>query len=837
MSDPLGGALLSGAAPWAIAAASALVTGAVSFLYRGPEHPAGQESFGDILPYALAVGEGLLLLKDGSLMVGFALEGRDVVSEGEAEVEAAIERIGAAVGELGEGVTLHLLSLRRQADPYPEPGALDGALAVIDTARARRFDAEDQYESELFASVTWRPPRRTVARLEGWFVSGGEDGASAASQLVAGFRRRLDGFAASLGRELGARRLDRAGLARMLRWAVLGSAAEVEVPPAEVEWSAALLNTEVEVGFEFRRGDRWVAVATIEGYPERVRARMGTWIHRLAHPVYVSHRLRVLDRKTAGERLDKLRSQWFGARENHRTWLASLVNDGAEAERIREVVQTRGAMARTGEVRGASEVLESGGAFVEHSSAIWVDGPSPEVARARLAAVLSALEGEGLHARAETVGAFGAYLGALPGVCDVNPRRALQLASAVGAFSGALVAPWLGTPRAERDTTVMVGRSGGQRFRFRWDDEHGVRHGLVVGRSGGGKSALLALAVAQGLRDPDLVVTLLDVGGSQEFVCRAAGGRYVPLALGGSSDFGMSPLAWCDDREGLAYAVEWIETIAGLGGAGSGGSGLEPDDRSRITEILSDQVRLGRRSLGGLVAQLPAGRLRTVLADYARGGLYGELFDRGSAEGMERVEVYELGELLEGGARATGPAVMLLMERLRRRILAGAQSGRRGLLVIEEAHRLLDHEVLRGWIERAIRMSRKQGLGVVLVTQSLSELVEARGEGRSLASALLSSIGTRIYLPDRGIEARTHDAICEQFGLGPAMRRELASAPKYSYLITQASEKGTRARRVSFELGAEELALLTGDEAHRQQIRRLWETEGSDYYRHLEGVG
>ena len=106
---------------------------------------------------------------------------------------------------------------------------------------------------------------------------------------------------------------------------------------------------------------------------------------------------------------------------------------------------------------------------------------------------------------------------------------------------------------------------GATPFRFNLHDSD-VGHTLVLGRTGSGKSVLLAMIAAQFRRYPDAQVFVFDVGYSMWTLAKAAGATHYDLAAGRPDSLRFQPLAQLDRPSERAWAVEWLETLLALQG-------------------------------------------------------------------------------------------------------------------------------------------------------------------------------------------------------------------------------------------------------------------------------
>ena len=128
-------------------------------------------SFSDLLPYAGLVADGVILLKDGSLMAGWYFAGPDSESSTNRERNEVSRQINAILSRLGSGWMIQVEAVRVPATAYPDRGSCrfpDPVTRAIDEERRAHFMAErGHYESQHALILTYRPPeprRSAMAR-------------------------------------------------------------------------------------------------------------------------------------------------------------------------------------------------------------------------------------------------------------------------------------------------------------------------------------------------------------------------------------------------------------------------------------------------------------------------------------------------------------------------------------------------------------------------------------------------------------------------------------------------------------------------------------------------
>ena len=118
-------------------------------------------SFADLVPYAGLVDNGVLLLKDGSLMAGWYFAGPDSESATDLERNELSRQINAILSRLGTGWMIQVEAIRVPTVDYPTPAQChfpDPVTRAIDLERRAHFRREQgHFESKHAIILTYRP--------------------------------------------------------------------------------------------------------------------------------------------------------------------------------------------------------------------------------------------------------------------------------------------------------------------------------------------------------------------------------------------------------------------------------------------------------------------------------------------------------------------------------------------------------------------------------------------------------------------------------------------------------------------------------------------------------
>jgi len=417
-----------------------------------------------------------------------------------------------------------------------------------------------------------------------------------------------------------------------------------------------------------------------------------------------------------------------------------------------------------------------------------------EVARELLKVVYDA----GYTGRIETVNALEAFLGTLPGNGQANLRRPLvssrniaDLLPVTGVWPGHSSNPSPLFPPGSPPLMWAVA-PGATPFRVNIHDSD-VGHTLVLGKTGSGKSILLALMCAQFRRYPRSQVFAFDVGYSMWLMTKAIGGSHYDIADGKPDVLKFQPLAQIDDPTERSWATDWLEQLLILQGVV-----VTPLQRVRIAravELLAGNDR-EHRTLSELTAHLQQIDLVTALQPYTAAGNHGELLDANHDDLTDGAfSVFEIKHLMELDDRIAAPVLLYLFRRIEQRL-----DGRPTMIVIDEAWVALMHARFGPRIVQWLVTLRKSNAAVVLATQNVAQIATLAGR-----NAIMDSCPTRIYLPNSDAGSAAIGDLYRELGLnGREVATIVAATPKRHYYMK--TPRGSRL--FELEIGRLAMAIL-----------------------------
>jgi type IV secretion system protein VirB4 len=786
-------------------------------------------SFADLVPYAGLVDNGIILLKDGSLMAGWYFAGPDSESSTDFERNEMSRQINAIMSRLGSGWMIQVEAVRLATVDYATAGKShfpDRVTRAIDEERRAHFEREQgHFESRHAIIATYRPTEQRRSRLSKYLYSDeGSRRRSYADTVLFLFRnaiRELEQYLANivsirrmLTREIaergGARVARYDELLQFIRFCVTGENHPVRLPDIAMylDWVAT---AELQHGLSPRVESRFLGVVAIDGLPSESWPGILNGLDAMPLSYRWSSRFIFLDAEEAKVRLERTRKKWQQKVRPFFDQLFQTQSRSVDQDAMAMVAETEEAIAEA-----SSQLV----AYGYYTPVVVLFENDPELLNEKVEAIRRLIQAEGFGARIETLNATDAYLGSLPGnwYCNIrepliNTRNLSDLIPLNTVWSGNPQAPCPFYPPGSPPLMQVATGSTPFRLNLHVDD---VGHTLVFGPTGSGKSTLLALIAAQFRRYENAQIFAFDKGRSMLPLTLAAGGDYYDV--GGDEDASLSfcPLAELSSDADRAWASEWIESLVAMQGIT-----ITPDHRNAISRQIGLMAVAPGRSLSDFVSGVQMREIKDALHHYTVDGPMGQLLDAetdGLALGL--FQAFEIEQVMSMGERNLVPVLTYLFRRIEKR-LTGAPS----LILLDEAWLMLGHPVFRDKIREWLKVLRKANCAVLLATQSISD-----AERSGIIDVLKESCPTKICLPNGAAREPGTREFYERIGFNQRQIQIVASAiPKREYYV--ASPDGRRL--FDMALGPLTLSFVgASSKDDLKRIRALHEEHGPEWPLH-----
>ncbi|MBM7324807.1 VirB4 family type IV secretion/conjugal transfer ATPase [Agrobacterium sp. S2] len=784
-----------------------------SFRHSGP-------SFADLVPYAGLVDNGVILLKDGSLMAGWYFAGPDSESSTDAERNEVSRQINAILSRLGSGWMIQVEAVRVPTGNYPTEETShfpDPVTRTIDAERRAHFQKErGHYESRHALILTWRPPEPRRSGLTRYVYSdAGSRSATYADRALETFLtsiREVEQYLAnvvSIQRMMTHETPERGGyrvarydeLFQFIRFCITGENHPVRLPeiPMYLDW---LVTAELQHGLTPLVENRFLGVVAIDGLPAESWPGILNSLDLMPLTYRWSSRFVFLDAEEARARLERTRKKWQQKVRPFFDQLFQTQSRSLDQDAMLMVAETEDAIAEA-----SSQLV----AYGYYTPVIVLFDEDQRSLQEKCEAVRRLIQAEGFGARIETINATDAFLGSLPGVSYANIREPLintrNLADLIplnSVWSGSPIAPCPYYPPASPPLMQVASGSTPFRLNLHVDD---VGHTLIFGPTGSGKSTLLSLLAAQFRRYAEAQIFAFDKGGSMLPLTLGIDGDH--YLIGGDAPeegegraLSFCPLADLSSDADRAWASEWIEMLVALQGVT-----ITPDYRNAISRQVVLMAESRGRSLSDFVSGVQMREIKDALHHYTVDGPMGQLLDAeedGLALGA--FQCFEIEELMNMGERNLVPVLTYLFRRIEKR-LSGAPS----LIILDEAWLMLGHPVFRDKIREWLKVLRKANCAVVLATQSISD-----AERSGIIDVLKESCPTKICLPNGAARELGTREFYERIGFNERQIEIVATAiPKRDYYVV--SPEGRRL----FDMALGPVALSFVGASGKENLKRI----------------
>jgi len=788
------------------------------------KHRAKDEGLADLLNYAAAVDDGIILCKSGSLMAAWLYEGADNASSMEVEREDVSLRINKALASLGSGWMVHVDAVRRPSPGYPDKSASsfpDPLSAAIDEERRQQFEAMGNvYQGYFVLTATWSPPTLVQSKFIELMVDDDaerRDETARTIGILAQFKTAVAGLESSLSAVLrltrlrghkikkeGNRETTHDDFLSWLQFCVTGDHHPVQLPSNPICLDAIIGGQELWTGLVPKIGTKYIQVVAIQGFPLESSPGMLSKLAELPCECRWSSRFIFVDPHESLAHFEKLRRGWG---QKVRPWLAKILNTNTGPI-------NQDALMMVGDAESAMAEINSGlVAAGYYTSVVVLMDEDREQLAANALWVKKTVDQLGFAARVESLNTLEAYLGSLPGHGFENLRRPL-----INTLNLADLLPtssiWLGKanspcPMYPPETPALMHCMTIGASPFRLNLHVGdVGHTIMLGPTGAGKSVHLAMIAAQLRRYASMSVYVFDNGMSLYPLTAAIhasskgkSGLHFDISADGKR-LAFCPLQFLETESDRAWAFEWIETIFALNGLD-----CTPLLRRRIGEAIESMHASGKRTLHELKVLFQDESVRDVLKHYTVGGAMGHLLDA-EQDGLSLSDftVFEMKELMALDKKFALPVLLYLFRRIER-----SMRGQPGAIILDESWVMLGHEVFSKKVREWLKVLRKSNFFVLMATQSLSDATNS-----GILDVILESTATKIFLPN--IHAREADAaaLYARMGLNEREVEILATAiPKRQYYYASAS-----GRRL-YELALGPLALSFVGVSDAESISRI----------------
>lgn len=798
------------------------------------------QEFAELLSYACLYNDSTVFHKDGAFSATYFYVAQDIDSATGDMLDANAWSVLAALNLLDDGWMVETNLISQEVKDYPENNHFNSPLAaIIDDSRRFNFQQDKAFFKSLcYLTLSYVPTSKTGKKLvkalmddetrEQTIDEEYQIFEHVCRQFITHFEKITVVANHDIPKHQAANmrgnliRLSNDSLLNFLNQTITGDTKNYQYPKSAFFLDCLLSRNHFYPGLVPVIGKKYIKTIVIDDLPEYSYPAILDILNYVGCSYRWSNRWIALSKESAAKYLKRIQNRWsnkaigglWGLIKMSFNFAPSIDEDANE-----KVMQVR---------QAAKDNISGDVRYGFMTSVIVLMDEDLNRLNDNVKTISEVIESKNYKVREETINATDSYLGSIPGHGSYNVRKPIcDSVYAAHAFPTSSI--WAGDLHVDAKLypddapALMKVRTKGSRvmnFNFYCQD---VPHFLVIGPTGGGKSTLLQLAMAQFLRYQDSRVIVFDKDNSHKTIVKMLGGNYFD-AMGGDKFSPLENLISLDEDSEqfdleLSVLTQWVENICSL-------QNVEiTANRSRqIKESLYNHYKSGAGiNLELLTFQEQA--IREAFFNFTNGVAKNILLGKGRDLSNDDILGLDITQLLKMDDKDFIP----VMEAFFNRLTALFSDRRPTMLLLEEAAQILTHPIFKKRVNDWLTTLRKFNVTVGLIFQDPIQITQS-----GISGILKSQCFTKIYLPNSSLQAEK-EAIghYRDFGLNEKQIQILGHASaKRDYYLT--SPKGNRLFQLDLDpmslsfLGLssneemEQLSLISNEEFQSPQWIANW---------------
>ncbi len=705
----------------------------------------GEKDVSMFIPYSNHITKSIVKTLEGDYVVTLRLEGAVYESVDTVDLNAWHEQINGFLRNMSSpNIALWSHIVRRKYDRYPAGEFKNKFARDLNEKYKKSMMAKNLFINELYLSIIYRPePSKIVSffskkakKDSSLLIQEQEDAIEFMGDCVRSVKTSLSRYQPTV---LGCYEHNKILFSEALQFysfLIDGEWRRFPLPRTEINkvlaTSRPFFGKGGAMAFKTPTGSHHGAALAIQEYPAFTFAGILDDMLSVDFPLVVSQSFTFLSKQAAIGRMKRQKNRLVSAGDVAK----SQVDDLDEA--LDDIVSNR-------------FVLGS------HHLSIVLRNTDDKALASSIGMIGSILSDVGMKWTREDIASSGALWAQLPGNFKYRPRVADFTSRNFAAFSCFHNFP-LGriTGNQWGDGVMMFETTARSPYFFNFhqteaaedkiDKNHrDLANTMVIGQSGGGKTVLEMMMLAQALKfnlPPQTPATFIlfdkDLGAS--IGVRAMGGKYYPIKDGVPSGF--APMQMEPTQTNLVFLDKLIRNLVYREG-----SPLTPTQEKEIHEAIKDVFDLPKeeRSLSALLQHLhdtDEGGVNERLQRWCKktNGALWWLFDNESDKfSLKDSDIFgfDVTEFLEND-ETRSPLIMYLFHRIEQLI-----DGRRLIIFMDEFWKLLIDEYFEDFVQNKLKTIRKQNGFLVTFTQSPRDTLKSK-----ISHSLIEQTATKIFLPN-----------------------------------------------------------------------------------------
>ncbi|MEL6820032.1 MAG: type IV secretion protein [Pseudomonadota bacterium] len=672
------------------------------------------------LPYVSAINDKTILLKDGSLLGSFVVEGINADTSDEMQIVELNQAMSKFISQQRSKIGFYINRLSHRDIPKFDSVDVDPFSREVDRRWQKYLDICGLRKRTTMVSIVLAPPQQAT-KLFNFFADSSEQLRESMEARAEELNKVVETCIATMEGAKPKRLAVSGGLWLGLMKFLIDGNLRLIKPGAKFAPLADIISNSM-ITF---RGDSFLceggaptetkfgSVISLKDYPTDTYPGIFDRLD-LPYDLAITQSFTPIDNLSAQNKIALVRRQMAAAADAAVSLMAQL-----------EVAEDNVASGRM--------------VFGEHHCSAVVFGDSLEELETAVALVSRSLQESGAAYVRERYASRAVYFAQHAGNFQYRTRPAM-ISAANFTNMACMHAQPTGYSKEKSpwgDAVTIVPTARGEAFRFNFHlpgkkDSRTVGHTLVLGQTGSGKTLGTAFLLCQAQRLKPRII-LFDKDNGFEMAVRCMGGSYQNVRLG--IETGLNPMQAEADERGAAWLTDWLVALAENDGSQLNSAQIDALSEAVSSNTTADPSLQNFEQLRGQLRSVDDnGDLHMRLGRWDYDGQFGWMFGGKGLDPMsftDRITAFDLTEIFDNDMVRTA-----WLSYVFRRIERQVEDEYPTLIVLDEAWKLLDDSYFQSRLKDWMLTMRKKNVAVILLTQRVSHITQSAAGAGILESAV-----------------------------------------------------------------------------------------------------
>jgi type IV secretion system protein VirB4 len=365
---------------------------------------------------------GVVIQKGGCMQKSYAFRGPDLDAASSAAVAAISIQLNDALRRFGSGWAVYTEIQSYMTAEYPGARFTNRAAFLVDAERKATYSAYGKHHAKsYYLTFVWEPPTDAIRKAKGVFYREGSGEEKSIVEDIRKFAAVCDDVAGILSAKIDIRPLDDEETLSYLHSALSLEWHRVRKPSRMMFLDRLLVDAEVHTGRGLRVGEYYCPIITINDFPMETYPGILDALNRADIEYRWVSRFICLDKEDALKAIESYQKKYYGSRRNWKQFASEAMTKEVTDTRVNQGALSMEADANEAQVECVNDVVGWG----YYTSCLQVWDADAAAAEEKASYARKLIQASGFTCITETLAAFRAWQGMMPGHVYANIRRPL----------------------------------------------------------------------------------------------------------------------------------------------------------------------------------------------------------------------------------------------------------------------------------------------------------------------------------------------------------------------------------------------------------------------------